>query len=351
MIEGPHVIDRGSFLKFGAAAPLSTSAFNAPAMAQALQALHVLTVPTDAAKQVLYAQQAGLFQKRGFNVDIGMLTNGAATFSAVIGGSADFAAGSLFPVFQAYAHGLPIRIVAPISMYDTNRADMWLVVRRDSPIQTARDLNGKIMAGDAPDDIGTVSVRAWVDQHGGDGKSLRMTELSPREQLAAIDQGRIDTAGLRPPYLTAAMQSQRFRVIGKPLDAVAPRFLFSCWIATTDYIAKNPQTVKAFVDSLTEAGHYTNAHQAETVAMVSKFSGQNPAMVAAGVRTIIGEQITTADVQKPLDFAYRHGVVDKQYDAKAMLSQFVPMLATRVPGGASAENFGSIPAWQAIMPE
>jgi ABC-type nitrate/sulfonate/bicarbonate transport system substrate-binding protein len=107
---------------------------------------------------------------------------------------------------------------------------------------------------------------------------------------------------------------------------VAPRFLFSCWIATTEYIAKNPQTVKAFVDSLTEAGRYTNAHQAETVAMVSKFSGQNPATVAAGVRTIIGEQITMADVQKPLDFAYRHGVVDRHYDADAMLSQFAPLL-------------------------
>jgi NitT/TauT family transport system substrate-binding protein len=320
------VIDRQRFLKLAAATPLTASAFNAPAMAQTLQALQVLTVPTDAAKQVLYAQQAGLFRKRGFNVDIGMLANGAATFSAVVGGSADFAAGSLFPVFQAYARGLPIRIVAPISLYDTNRADMWLVVRKDSPIQTARDLNGKIMAGDAPDDIGTVSVRAWVDQHGGDGKSLRMTPLSPREQLAAIDQGRIDTAGLRPPYLTAAMQSQRFRVIGKPLDAIAPRFLFSCWITTTDYIAKNPQNVKAFVESLIEAGRYTNAHQAETVEMVSKFSGQNPATVGAGVRTIIGEDITKADVQKPLNFAREHGVIDKQYDASVMLSQFFPLL-------------------------
>jgi hypothetical protein len=50
-------------------------------------------------------------------------------------------------------------------------------------------------------------------------------------------------------------------------------------------------------------------------------SGQNPAMVAAGVRTIIGEEITMTDVQKPLDFAYKHGVIAKQYDANAMLSQ------------------------------
>lgn len=316
------MIERRDFLKLAAAAPFAAAT---PAAAQTLQALHVLTVPTDAAKQVLYAQQADLFRKRGFTVDIGTLSNGAATFSAVVGGSADFAAGSLFPVFQAYGRGIPVRIVAPITLYDTNHCDQWLVVRKDSPIVTARDLNGKVIAGDAPDDIGTVSVRVWMDQHGGDGKSLRMTPLSPREQLAAIDQGRIDTAALKPPYLTAAMQSGRFRVIGKPLDAVAPRFLFSCWIATVDYIEKNPAAVKAFADVLTEAAHYTNAHPAETVAMVAKFTGQDPAVIAAGVRSTIGERITLADVQKPLDFAYKYGVIDKQYDAKAVLSRFVPM--------------------------
>jgi NitT/TauT family transport system substrate-binding protein len=321
-----HMTDRRSFLKAGAGASVA-ALLAAPDMAyaQTLRTLRALTVPTDAAKQVLYAQQAGLLRKRGFQVEIGTLTNGAATFSAVVGGSAEFAAGSLFPVFQAYSRGVPVRIVAPITIYDTNHCDQWLVVRKDSPIQTARDLNGKIAGGDAPNDIGTASVRVWMDQHGGDGSSLHLAELSPREQMAAIDQGRIDTAALKPPYLTAAMQSGRFRVIGKPLDAVAPRFLFSCWIATTDYIASNPDAVKAFVDALTEAAHYTNAHQADTVDMVAKFSGQDRAVVAAGVRSIIGESITLADVQRPLDFAYKYGVVDKQYDARVMLSHFVPM--------------------------
>jgi hypothetical protein len=53
--------------------------------------------------------------------------------------------------------------------------------------------------------------------------------------------------------------------------------------------------------------------------MVAKFSGQDRAVVAAGVRSIIGESITLADVQKPLDFAYKYGVVDKHYDARDAL--------------------------------
>jgi ABC-type nitrate/sulfonate/bicarbonate transport system substrate-binding protein len=119
------------------------------------------------------------------------------------------------------------------------------------------------------------------------------------------------------------MQSGRVRVLGKPLDAVAPRFLLSCWVASIDYIAKNPATVRAFVAGLTAGAQYVNRHQNETVDMVAQFTKQDPAQIRAGVRTVIAENITVADVQTPLDFAYKYGIIDKQYDARAFLSEFV----------------------------
>lgn len=44
----------------------------------------------------------------------------------------------------------------------------------------------------------------------------------------------IDMCMLRPPFLTLASRSAKFRVIGKPLDVIAPRFLLSCWVATAE---------------------------------------------------------------------------------------------------------------------
>jgi ABC-type nitrate/sulfonate/bicarbonate transport system substrate-binding protein len=173
-----------------------------------------------------------------------------------------------------------------------------------------------------------MATRAWIDQHGGDGNSLKSLGMNTSEQLLALDQGRVDLVVIKPPFLTLAMRSGRVRVLGKPLDAIAPRFLLSCWIATTDYMAKNPDTVRAFVAGLTEAAHYTNSHQAETIDMVAQFSKQDPNQIREGVRTIIAESISLADIQKPLDFAFAHNVIDKHYDAKVMLSSFVPMSKT-----------------------
>jgi ABC-type nitrate/sulfonate/bicarbonate transport system substrate-binding protein len=72
--------------------------------------------------------------------------------------------------------------------------------------------------------------------------------------------------------------------LGKPLDAVAPRFLISAWIASDDFIAKNPHAVKAYQTVMAQAGRYTNAHQDATVDLVAKFTGQEASQVRSSVR-------------------------------------------------------------------
>jgi NitT/TauT family transport system substrate-binding protein len=320
------VLRRSEFVKVAAASALAGfGASTAPAEAQDLHSVSVLEVPTDGAKSVLYAQKAGLFRKHGIDANIVGMGSGAAIYAGVIGGSADFGSGSLWPVYQAYLHGLPLRIIAPASTYSSKHPDGFLLVRKDAPIHEARDLNGKILGGDAVNDIGVVSTRAWVDQHGGDGKSLRTVELKQTEQLEALDAGRIDAVTLKPPYLTVAQESGKFRVLGTPYDAVAPLFLLSCWVATADYIAKNPDIVNGFVAGLMEAARYTNAHEAETIDLVAKFSGQDPVQLARGLRSTTAESITLAEMQAPLDFAYKWGVITQHFDLSGLLAPSMPI--------------------------
>jgi NitT/TauT family transport system substrate-binding protein len=298
----------------GALRPARTAA------ADDVRTVRVLSVPSDGAKSVLYAQKANLFRKRGLQADIAPMGSGAAILAAVLGGSAEFGASNLFAVFAAYAHGIPLRIVAPIAIYTSDHADTFLLVGKDTPIHSARDLNGKVLGTNDANDISSLSTRAWMDAHGGDGKSLRMIELKATEQLASLEAGRIDAAVLKPPYLTVALNSGKFRALGKPLDAIAPRFLLSCWVATTDYIAKNPDVVGSFAAGLAEAARFTNGNQAATVDLVAAFSGQDPALLGAGVRSISAESLALPDVQRPLDFAIRYGLIDKPFGASAVLA-------------------------------
>lgn len=319
-------IRRSGFIKLAGCASLGAFASaRGAATAQDVRTVHVLEVPTDGAKSVLYAQQANIFRKRGISADIVPLGSGAAIFAAVLGGAADFGSGSTWPVYQAYARNLPLRIVAPATVYESDDPDEFLLVRKDAPIRVPSDLNSKIFGGDNATDIGVMAARAWLDQHGGDGKSLRAIGLSSARQLEALEAGRIDAATLKPPFLTTAMESGKFRRLGTPFDVIGPRALTSCWVATADFIAKNPDIVSGFVASLTEAANYTNANQAATVDLVAGFTGQDAALLRRSVRSITATTVTMAELQRPLDFGYKCGVIEPHIDLRGLLAASFPL--------------------------
>jgi NitT/TauT family transport system substrate-binding protein len=295
------------------------------AAAQEVRTVHVLAVPTDGVKSTLYAQKNNLFRKRGINADIVPMGSGAAIFAAVVGGSADIGSGSLFPVFAAFGRGLPLRIIAPASLYTSDRADALLMVGKDSPIKTGRDLNGKTIGTDAIKDVYSTATRAWVDQHGGDGASLRAIELKPTEQMSALDAGRIDVCVLKSPFLQPAVDSGKFRVLGKPLDAIGNRFLLSAWVANLDFINKNRELVSAYAAALNEAAKFTNANQGATTEMVAQFTGQDPSVLGRGIRSITAESLTLGDIQRPIDFAVKYGIMEKRFEASEILAPGVPV--------------------------
>jgi len=314
------VLDRRRFAGLAAAASFAPLLRAAPAGGQATQTLRILTIKTDGVKTLLWAQQQNLFAAHGLAIDLVTTGSSAASLTALIGGSADIAAGSLFPTFAAVAHGVPVKFIAPEVLYHGDHADSLLLVKADSPIRTARDLNGKIIGVDSVKDLYTLATRAWVDNGGGDGASLKPIELPPPEFLAALVAGRIDAGVFNTPFASIALAGGKTRLLGKPLDAIAPRFLLSAWIASADFIQRNPQAVKSYQTVIAQAARYTNAHQDETVDLVATFTGQEPSQVRGAIRATSAVAVTLPEMQRPLDFAYTYKLIDRPLDLQAMLA-------------------------------
>lgn len=316
--------DRKRFLGLAAAASFAPLV-PAPARAQGLQTLRVLTVRTDAVKTLLWAQQQGLFAARGYTIDLVNTGSSSASLSALVGGSADIAAGSLFSTFTAIAKNIPVKFIAPEALYISDHADQVLLVKADAPLRSASDLNGKIVGVDSVKDLYTFATRAWVDNNGGDGASIKPVELPPPQQLPALLAGRTDAGIFKTPFLSVALAGGKARVFAKPLDAIAPRFLISAWIASDDFIKNNPQAVKAFQAVIADAARYTNAHQDATVDLVAKFTGQDPAQIRTAVRATSAVAVSSAQVQRPLDFALKYKMIDRKLGLNDILAPGFPI--------------------------
>ncbi len=301
-----------------ALAPRAAGAQGAP-----LVTLRVAAGLTEPTTPILYAQSAGLFAKVGLNVEMQRPQSGAVTAAAIIGGALEFGKSSPLELFSAHLRHVPLVWVAPASIYRAEAPDGGLLVAKDSPLRTERDLIGKTIAVTALGDLNTIGVRAWTDQNGGDSSSVKLVELSPGAMPAALEAGRIDAAALFNPVFEAALTSGKTRLVAHIYDAIAKRFLSAVWFSSQAYIDAHRDVVERFERVMVEANAYTNAHPAETLPLIAQYASLDPVTIAHMTRSVAALYLDVRDVQPLIDAAAKYRVIERSFPAAELFSPTV----------------------------
>ena len=297
--------------------------------AQDLPTITLATLVNDTATAALYAVRSGLFRKAGLNVQLQTLTSGAAGAAAVAGGSAQFGLSSLVTLLTAHDRGVPFVLIAPAGIITPDVPYSQFVVRKDSTIKTARDLNGKTVGTPALRDFDAVSIMNWVDANGGDSKTLKFIEMAGSVAAAAVEEGRVDGTVLNTPTLTRALDSGKVRVLAQTHDAIAPRFANTGWFTTVDYATKNRDVVERFARVIGEANAYCNAHHGETVQLVAENAKLDEKLVARMPRVTFGDFLRPREIQPLIDLAAKYKTIAKPFEARDLISPY----AQKPPNG------------------
>jgi len=316
-----HSMDRRTFVA-GAAAVASLSGPGA-ALAQtaAPVTLRAASSPVDDVAPVLWGIHNGSFVKAGLDVSLARMEAGAAVTAAVIGGALEIGKSSMLPLISAHFRNLPISIIAPGQLWLTESPITGLIVLKNSPIANAKDLNGKTVATAAIKDLSWVATHAWLDQRGGDSKSVKYVEIPQSAMLDALVQGRIDAATLTNPSFAAAVSSGKVKIVGATDDGIAKHFMLTAWFASNDYIAKNPSTIARFAQLVMQNAAYTNTHPSDAIPLIAGFSQLDPAELAHGTHSLCGTRIDAGTIQPIIDAAYRYQVIDQHFDAQEMFAK------------------------------
>ncbi len=291
----------------------------ARALAQSsLTTIRLGVTPIDSLAPVAYAIRTGMFEKAGLQIELSMMVSGNAITAAVVGGSLDIGLSSLDGIIQGHLRGVPLTIVAPGGLWvdaDTN----GLIVPKGSPLRKASDFNNKTISTNALASVGTVAMQAWVDQNGGDSKTLRFFELPASAAGAALAQGRMDAALLSNPQLAAALANGA-RQIAHVYDAIARQFSLGVWVAMQSYVEKNHALVERFSRVVAEAGAYARAHPEATVADEAAYTKTDPAVIAHMQRQRMGTTVSASDIQPVIDALAKYKLIDKPFPATELIS-------------------------------
>jgi NitT/TauT family transport system substrate-binding protein len=311
--------NRGTFLRgSGAAAAFAALPNRAGAQTSAAPVtLKLGATPSDDMTPIVYAQKSGIFQKYGLEVEVTRMPNGPAVAAGVLSGAFDFGKSSVTSIFSAHEKGLPFTIVAVAIVYESKAPYGAFVVARDSPIQTGKDFNNQLVALGALGGIGWMALLAWVDQHGGDSKTIRFVEIPFTASVSAVESGRVAAAESSYPAIAVALE-RGLRVI-PAYDGLGPQYVLTAWVTTKEFSTKHPQLVRTFHRAYVESATYTNAHHAETAPMMAEFTGIGLGTIQHMVRGTAGTTIAPALLQTVIDASVKYGAIKQSFPAQEII--------------------------------
>jgi NitT/TauT family transport system substrate-binding protein len=308
---------RGAFVAAGLA--LATAG---RAGAQTLTPLRIGFIPSDTSGQLFFAHDLDMFAKAGLDPQFSPTNNGPAIASAIISSALDIGYSNPVSLIIAYDKGLPLTILSAANMY---RADApttgELLVLKNSPIQSAKDLTGKTIAVGGLNIITHIAARAWIDANGGDSSTVHFVEIPLPAMPAALQAGRVDAATFNPGIdPTMGKPGDPFRIMAYAFNAFSSYFAAGAWFTSKSWLAAHPAEAAKFVRIMHDAAQWAAAHAHDSAQILANNLKENPQEVEKAARVDYGSAVTPAMIQPVIDLCAKYNVIKARFPASELLA-------------------------------
>ncbi|MGP0093472.1 MAG: ABC transporter substrate-binding protein [Xanthobacteraceae bacterium] len=264
------------------------------AMAQQKVALRVAYIPVVTWLPMLVAKDQGIFERNGLDVTLTKFPN-IVNLPGTLGKQFDLVPTTAPDLINAAANGLDIAAVAGETLETSGSKSYQVVVRADSAIQSFKDLTGKRVLGPGVGSVMHLALLYAVKQEGGDPGQVTGLESGFAVMQDQLKAGSVDAVESLEPFV-GRMLGSGFRSIGDPLLAVSDPVLFPFWIADADWARAHRDVLKTWVACLEAGLQAIKTDEKGARAVLAKYSGLPPDVVAQVPLPHFDFKITTAQL-------------------------------------------------------
>lgn len=272
----------------------------------------------------------GFFKRNGLDVKAQAAAGGAVIVPAVLNGSIQFGGSNVVSSILAASRGLPIRMIAPGTFGGTKTPD-WaaIVVKKDSPIKTAKDLEGKTIGANTLRNVVELTSKGALDRQGVDVSTLKFLEVDFPQQQDALEAGRIDAAFLIEPFLYSGLKAGD-RVISYAYYGTAPGVQIGSYLTSAEYLQQHPDIVTRFQRSLQQLSWWIQ-HNPKAVRKFITAAGGPPQEVAQNMQLPHWKTaVSFPSLELTSQLMVKYGMMTKEVDPKSFVvpsPKFTPPVA------------------------
>jgi len=259
----------------------------------------ILTTASQAAFTV--GIQAGIFRKHGFEVEVTPLATGAQANQALAADQVDWSGGGIESTVVAWATKLPFKAY---SMYAKGGDSYGILVRKESNINSSKDLKGKKIAvpqGTAP----AQGLNQVLKEAGLPSDSVMRVNANYSNMGQMLTAGSVDAMAGLEPFLTLTSEKMEGKAsllmrLGKYVQGGGLFLISDKWAAA------NPTKVTDAVAALWEAQQWVRKNQKEAAAIEADYLKVEPRIVEVSFKVLtydpLIDDFTAKSLQTTADY-------------------------------------------------
>lgn len=214
------------------------------------------------------AEQLDLFKKSGVKVALQMFNDPALIPPAVTGGSVDGGMITYDQVISSVSKGSTMRVVAPI---DYSNGGDAIVAAMD--VTSVKQFKGQKVAYNplSPSDF---LLSYALQSNGMSEKDVKPVNMSPEGVPAAMASGGVKIGVTYEPSVSEIVgmgEGKKFHVVFSSKDA--PGLITDVLVFKKEYIARNPDVVKALIQGYVDGLDYMKKSPHEAAKVIGKVMG------------------------------------------------------------------------------
>jgi NitT/TauT family transport system substrate-binding protein len=280
--------------------------------------IKVAVLPTVETAPLQLAIKSGYFRESGLDIEVVIAPSGQRTVEGLIGGDYDISYSTYPAFFQAQAKGIGDFKLVTDNSYAAART-ATLMVRKESPIKSIKDLNGKKIAVTAKGTLADLMVKDAMATNGADYKSVGFVEMPFPDMQAKLADGDIDAAMIVEPFVTGAERAVGANVLMDLATGPLNDFPFTGFGTTKKFADEYPRTIVAFQRGMLRAADEAQTNRATIEPLLTEFAKVDKAMVSIINLPGFRAKLDSVRLRRVVDLMLHYGVLTKSLNIDPML--------------------------------